>query len=576
MWVEWIRRTHAQGMRVMVALATNNRTLAGLVHGDPPTDDRGSADLQIAEIKSFAQRNHDFMRVVKTPAELRAAVRDGKLAVVLGVELDDLGNFASRAPGQVTAAEIAAEVARLEGLGVRYFFPIHLTNNQFGGTALYEDFFIVMDRLQTGRWLDMECSPHFRYRPDIDGIVTAINTLKLGALGRPVLPGCLTEIGRDGVPRQQGLRNALGLTSAGKDALRALMQRGLLIDVDHMSERAVDDSLKFAREFESGWGYPLVSGHNGAREEGGVERQLRADQLVSIRDAGGMLGLGWAGDDVVRFRSKMVTAQSLMGPGRVALGTDMNGLESHVQPPGALTSVTGTWTVAGESRTWSFQNDGVANYGMIPDLVSDLRATNALAAARMSGAAESFARVWERAQASKLAASRARAAAPTPSVDVITVAPPATDFFCPSAVLAGDREFDGHGPELWADAQLRIAPNGAAVADLSLRARETVSDWSETRGSWQVVLSPPGRRVAEILSATRSETHVISTPAGFQILGPGANPNLSAVPPVTGDLVRAFEIVGDTGGPDISDDNNCNDDTRMRVVFNPVRLRLAP
>jgi hypothetical protein len=82
--------------------------------------------------------------------------------------------------------------------------------------------------------------------------------------------------------------------------------------------------------------------------------------------------------------------------------------------------------------------------------------------------------------------------------------------------------------------------------------------------------------VAEILSARSSSSHVTCTAAGLQIIGPGGNPNLTTVPPVTGGLVRAFEIVGDTGGPDISNDDDCSDDTRMRVVFNPIRLRLAP
>jgi hypothetical protein len=38
-----------------------------------------------------------------------------------------------------------------------------------------------------------------------------------------------------------------------------------------MSERSVDDALDRARKFPSGWGYPLVSGHNGLRGSGGLK-----------------------------------------------------------------------------------------------------------------------------------------------------------------------------------------------------------------------------------------------------------------------------------------------------------------
>src|SRR5437773_2500325 len=49
MWVEWLRRAYTGGLRVMVALAVNNKTLGDMVAGpgDYPTDDRWAADTQI-------------------------------------------------------------------------------------------------------------------------------------------------------------------------------------------------------------------------------------------------------------------------------------------------------------------------------------------------------------------------------------------------------------------------------------------------------------------------------------------------------------------------------------------------
>jgi hypothetical protein len=72
MWVEWIRRSYEGGLRVMVALAVNNKTLADMTAGpgDGPTDDRASADLQLTEMKAFVARHTDFMGIAYSPDDL--------------------------------------------------------------------------------------------------------------------------------------------------------------------------------------------------------------------------------------------------------------------------------------------------------------------------------------------------------------------------------------------------------------------------------------------------------------------------------------------------------------------------
>ena len=57
MWVDWIRRAKDGGLRVMVALSHNNRSLAEVIGAGGPIsgvkDDNASSDLQISEIKAF-------------------------------------------------------------------------------------------------------------------------------------------------------------------------------------------------------------------------------------------------------------------------------------------------------------------------------------------------------------------------------------------------------------------------------------------------------------------------------------------------------------------------------------------
>ncbi len=196
------------------------------------------------------------------------------------------------------------------------------------------------------------------------------------------------------------------------------------------------------------------------------------------------------------------------------------------------------------------------------------------------------------------------------------------EWLCPNKLVRGDREFDGHGPKVKCEVKLRIGPRGASLlADISFSAIETVHDWSTTEGKWTktVYEAPSGKKITAILSDKASRTQFISPPGGFQFLAPGADvarvlytfldntdvksavlkafgygpedkSALSAlvkgtidngntvvqVPPTEGTLVKFFHIVGDTGGPDISDDTNCNDDTRIvKLEFFPVKVKMA-
>lgn len=390
MWVDWVRRAHGGGLRVMVALAVNNSTLGRLVKGDPPLDDRSAGNQQLRELQAFVRRHSDFMELAFSSVQLRDIVRRNKLAVVLGVELDD-----TSLPGTVSRAAVTTEVARLRSLGVRYVFPIHLTNNRFGGTAAYQPLFNVPNRVQTGSWWSLECSATVGQRVNLDPGVLSAAEGELGELGAPAFPDCIPG---------HGHRNRVGLSPVGSILIDVLMRNGMLIDVDHMSERATDQAIGLARAFPSGWGYPLVSGHNGPRGAGGSERALRPDQLEAIRDLGGMLGLGWADTNAASFHANLRAARELMGPGRIAFGSDTNGL-SKLPGPRPGTTISGTWSTGG--RTWDYRVDGVAQYGMLPEFVRDLSSIDsAVPPADRAGvptlfnAAESFARTWERAELS--------------------------------------------------------------------------------------------------------------------------------------------------------------------------------
>lgn len=196
-----------------------------------------------------------------------------------------------------------------------------------------------------------------------------------------------------------------------------------------------------------------------------------------------------------------------------------------------------------------------------------------------------------------------------------------TEWLVPTKLTRGDREFDGHGPRIKSEVKLRIGDDGTKLyADVTFWAQETVSDWSTVEGNWSKVVyeAPYGKKITEILSDKASRTQFISPPGGFQFIVPGQdlakalNTFMDAtdiqagvlqafgvkpenkgvlqslikgtlengntvvqVPPVEGALVKFFHIVGDTGGPDISNDDNGNDDTRIvKIEFFPVKVKM--
>lgn len=163
----------------------------------------------------------------------------------------------------------------------------------------------------------------------------------------------------------------------------------------------------------------------------------------------------------------------------------------------------------------------------------------------------------------------------------IQFVPPTVGPYCPKVLMGGDREFGGHGPEIWANVKLSIEGGNKLVATVYLHARETESDWSETEGTWTKTLykAPDGWNISGISSGKYSEVHYTSKP-GMSAFSPGALRELvggargTDVPFQDDGLVTRWNIVGDTMGDDISTDDDPRDDTQVAIQLNPVKLTL--
>ena len=118
-----------------------------------------------------------------------------------------------------------------------------------------------------------------------------------------------------------------GLTDLGRQLLKAMQRKHVILDLSHMAEEAVADAF-------SVWRGPVLASHSNAREIVKGDRQVTASTVAEIARRGGVVGVSFYQQhlrpsgraslrDVVRH--VVHHAQSAGGPEHVAIGTDLDG-----------------------------------------------------------------------------------------------------------------------------------------------------------------------------------------------------------------------------------------------------------
>jgi microsomal dipeptidase-like Zn-dependent dipeptidase len=352
MYIDWIRRAYDGGLRLMVAHVLNNEMMANQYDGHAPYDDKTAVEMQIAAMKAVAARHADWMEIAYSPADARRIIHLNKLAVVLGIEVDSLGNW--KDPDAVTEDEMRSYLHHLyHDLGVRHLFPVHMANNVISGSAIYQDVFSLVNYFLHHQYFQVEDGSAYdiQFRLEED-------------------PGPAIEIGRVtqgyNPPYRQvsgGHMNSAGLTSKGRFFLQEMVRLGMLIEVDHMSHRAVEEALTLVEQYD----YPVVAGHIGFRElswqrhtetesihKCASEGLKTAEQVERIRKLGGIIApiasqsdIRDVGDVIPALKGKVrddcagssktwaqayLYAVEKMGGRGVAIGTDTNGFAKFNGP----------------------------------------------------------------------------------------------------------------------------------------------------------------------------------------------------------------------------------------------------
>jgi hypothetical protein len=100
-YIDWLYRAYQGGLRLVTCLAVNNELLATKTTPHLPHDDKSAIQAQVTAMKEMinyvdAQTGapgSGWLQIAYSPEEARQIIKDNRLAVILGVEVDSLGNW---------------------------------------------------------------------------------------------------------------------------------------------------------------------------------------------------------------------------------------------------------------------------------------------------------------------------------------------------------------------------------------------------------------------------------------------------------------------------------------------------
>ncbi|MCH2169602.1 membrane dipeptidase [Myxococcota bacterium] len=114
-----------------------------------------------------------------------------------------------------------------------------------------------------------------------------------------------------------------GLTERGRQLVVEMEARGMVVDLAHLSSKAIRDFLRIARR-------PPIVSHTGVRGTCDNARNLSDEQLRAIGGAGGVIGIGYWETAVCGTSPKHIVAAirhviEVVGEDHVSLGSDFDG-----------------------------------------------------------------------------------------------------------------------------------------------------------------------------------------------------------------------------------------------------------
>jgi microsomal dipeptidase-like Zn-dependent dipeptidase len=467
MWHGWLRQAHEGGLRIMVVSLVESEFLCMNTAWESRRygcNEMESVRRQASYVRGFATRNNSWLGIASTPAQARALIAQGKLALVLAVEVTKL----------FPQGDFIQQLDELRGLGVVSVQLAHHADNRFAGTAPIPATIKAADQIELIWTLATK------------GAVTDLTAIN-ETVCRDVNTGAKRECNGSSVLNEQGL------TASGQTLVTAMMNRGMLLDVAHVSRKTFREMHELAHQRG---GYPLFSSHAHmwdtiSSSEERHEKYIQAQEIHMITGTGGMVGLRTGPEETIQYSgpgpqvanscsgSSRSFAQSLMyavdNGLSVGFGADMNGFIKQLKPRYRLGCLDDMRAIQQAGGPTPLQKHGLGHIGMLPQLMDDLRAVGVpqVYLDHLNSSAEKFLQMWERSiwlSGSPPGGGSNQALSATATASSTFCASPGLHCYSPARVNDGDRNTTVGGFFSWAN-----QGNPPAWVELSWATEITVS-----------------------------------------------------------------------------------------------------
>jgi microsomal dipeptidase-like Zn-dependent dipeptidase len=458
-YYKWVERAWRGGLRTYVNLFVENKVLCEVYPlKQNSCDEMDSVRLQakrIRELEDYIDAQYGgpgkgWFRIVTDPFEARRVINEGKLAVVLGIEVSEpFGCQVYMGEPMCDEADIDAGLDEVYKLGVRQMEVVNKFDNALAGVAgdTGSTGLVVNggNAIETGKFWEMRTCEDKEEGVNDRGQPTPFthndDELVAEGLHNAVPPGTAP------VYPPAPHCNQRGLTSLGEHMIRRMVEKKMMVDPDHLSVLAREQVMSILEESKfpgalssHSWStkdaYPriynlggVISPYAGTSTNfveawqaikpmvpaGKFTRTtttctVKARKLPSRRsgrrpDSGGRRDPSFTGKAIAGRTCKAETNDT-WGMG---YGADMNGFGHQGVPRGAdvpnpvkypFKSFDGNVTLdrqtSGE-RVFDVNVDGVANYGLFPDWVEDLRMIAGDEIVEdLAKSSEAYLQMWER------------------------------------------------------------------------------------------------------------------------------------------------------------------------------------
>lgn len=131
----------------------------------------------------------------------------------------------------------------------------------------------------------------------------------------------------------ESINTATGLTELGIELVNAMEQKGIIVDVSHLSDKGFYDVLDHTQK-------PFVASHSNARAVSGCSRNLTDDMIKKLADRGGLTGINFCSSfldpDFLRHKPRgtiehmvqhIAHLKNIGGIDCIGLGSDFDGID---------------------------------------------------------------------------------------------------------------------------------------------------------------------------------------------------------------------------------------------------------